>query len=488
MSLLMFVPIVASQQTSTDGIGLSNSMLSMLSFKNFKLLHEKRYLNPIEDLSRAKTYLANALRSFLSFVSFKHKQSSSYLAINSMSDKSFEEIVKKGLQGGLRSVKRIQSGEGRKGFKLINQKRADLDLEDIKQQASDLLDRNDNFYTRESLVDEPVVQSIQINDRGAISASRSLKSYQSIGLEVTPELRDSPSEHSWLRNILVRVATQALNSSASKYLIDSVQSLMDQLEQAVGAEDFYDAPDSFEDKTYVDHRDCLTPVRNQRDCGCCYAFATIALYEWAFCQLDKQRCSSFSEQYMVDCGNNFGLDGCSGGDIIGSNKFVRKMGVERLESYPYRESVQPCSSEHSEFSRSSIKTIREFKTIYMEELDFEKYLEKSPIVVGVATEPYFYQYGGGVDRARDCSDRYGHAMLLVGHGRLDGQRYWLLRNSMGPDWGNKGYYMMSRESRCILDGFGVGLKRKSRNIATLAVVAEVDQPARGRELEPVSKR
>jgi C1A family cysteine protease len=71
-------------------------------------------------------------------------------------------------------------------------------------------------------------------------------------------------------------------------------------------------------------------------------------------------------------------------------------------------------------------------------------LVQQPVSVAVeADQDVFQLYGGGV-MTKKCGTNLDHGVLAVGYGTLNNQDYWLVKNSWGADWGQKGYIMLGR--------------------------------------------
>merc|ERR1711979_183445 len=96
--------------------------------------------------------------------------------------------------------------------------------------------------------------------------------------------------------------------------------------------DSADLPDSFDWR----EKGAVNPVKNQAQCGSCWAFATVANIEGAGF-VESKKLLSLSEQELVDCDKSTGDVGYQGGlpanaynDMI-QNKF----GLEQETAYPY---------------------------------------------------------------------------------------------------------------------------------------------------------
>merc|ERR1719379_1508413 len=75
-------------------------------------------------------------------------------------------------------------------------------------------------------------------------------------------------------------------------------------------------------------------------------------------------------------------------------------------------------------------------------------LTSGPLVASFEPKPDLMYYGGGiyvsVPNQRTEWEKVDHAVLLVGFGEEKGQKYWILQNSWGPDWGEQGFFRMAR--------------------------------------------
>uniref|UniRef100_H2ZK39 Uncharacterized protein n=1 Tax=Ciona savignyi TaxID=51511 RepID=H2ZK39_CIOSA len=188
----------------------------------------------------------------------------------------------------------------------------------------------------------------------------------------------------------------------------------------------------------------VTPVKDQKQCGSCWAFSTTGSLEGQHFK-KTGKLVSLSEQNLVDCSTKDGNHGCNGGLMDLAFKYIfENGGIDTEMSYPYMAKVPSCSYKR----KSSGATLTGCVDIMRgNEMALMKAVaEVGPISVAIdAGHKSFQMYKSGVYYEPDCSSvKLDHGVLAVGFGTEDGKDFWLVKNSWGPVWGMEGYIMMSR--------------------------------------------
>ena len=78
----------------------------------------------------------------------------------------------------------------------------------------------------------------------------------------------------------------------------------------------------------------VTPVRNQGQCGSCYAFASAAALESAY-KIKTGQLNVFSPQQYVDCSSSYGNTGCSSGNMVNCYSYSKNVALHLESNYPY---------------------------------------------------------------------------------------------------------------------------------------------------------
>merc|ERR1711973_327766 len=186
----------------------------------------------------------------------------------------------------------------------------------------------------------------------------------------------------------------------------------------------------------------VTEVKNQGQCGSCWAFSTIGTIEGAYAR-SREELISLSEQQLVDCVTE--NSGCNGGFPYAALRYViNNGGVDTEESYPYEMRQGYCRYNENNIGA---KINQAKKIVQGSEEDLQNALGSiGPISVAIDASHYSFQlYHSGVYHEPYCSPyRLDHGVLAVGYGSDNGQDYYIVKNSWGPNWGLGGYIKMSR--------------------------------------------
>eukprot|EP00817_Percolomonadidae_sp_ATCC50343_P002228 CAMPEP_0117428470 /NCGR_PEP_ID=MMETSP0758-20121206/8169_1 /TAXON_ID=63605 /ORGANISM="Percolomonas cosmopolitus, Strain AE-1 (ATCC 50343)" /LENGTH=92 /DNA_ID=CAMNT_0005214841 /DNA_START=671 /DNA_END=949 /DNA_ORIENTATION=- len=77
-----------------------------------------------------------------------------------------------------------------------------------------------------------------------------------------------------------------------------------------------------------------------------------------------------------------------------------------------------------------------------------------PIQSGFSVYSDFLHYTSGVyKKSANAELLGGHAIKIVGWGSENGDDYWLVANSWGEDWGEKGFFKILRgPNECGIEG------------------------------------
>jgi C1A family cysteine protease len=190
----------------------------------------------------------------------------------------------------------------------------------------------------------------------------------------------------------------------------------------------------------------VTPIKDQAQCGSCWAFSTTGSMEGAF-QIATGKLNSLSEQQLVDCAGSSGNQGCNGGLMDDAfNWIVSHQGLGSESSYPYTARDGTCRDV------PSVSSIKGFKDLPQGDEDaLMTALQTQPVSIAIeADQSGFQMYKSGVFKG-PCGANLDHGVLLVGAGSDNGVDYWRVKNSWGTVWGDAGYIRMVRgENMCGL--------------------------------------
>jgi len=174
-----------------------------------------------------------------------------------------------------------------------------------------------------------------------------------------------------------------------------------------------------------------TPVKNQEQCGSCWAFSATETVESANLMAGRA-VVHLSPQEIVDC--DAGEAGCNGGDPRQALEWVKREGGQETETcYPYDARTGACRKDKCKADL----TVRTIDPVARSEPAIYDALKKYPLSICADAEPWQF-YTGGILKAAQCGHSIDHAIQLVGFSPNSGG-YWIVRNSWGASWGEKGY-------------------------------------------------
>merc|ERR1711972_1004795 len=197
-------------------------------------------------------------------------------------------------------------------------------------------------------------------------------------------------------------------------------------------------PDSFDWRS----KGAVNKVKDQAQCGSCWAFSTVANIEGVNF-VKTQKLLSLSEQQLVDCDKKSD-QGCQGG--LPSNAFEylisTKTGLEAESKYPYTARDGTCRAQKAD----ELVFLSSWKQISTDENQIAAALvQYGPLSIGINAGPMQW-YRGGIANPWNvlCNPRaIDHGVAIVGFGS-EPAKYWKIRNSWGARWGEKGYYRIVR--------------------------------------------
>lgn len=199
-----------------------------------------------------------------------------------------------------------------------------------------------------------------------------------------------------------------------------------------------------------------TIVQYQGICGSCWAFTSAAVYETNYL-LKNGKKLDVSEQAILDCavdksGNDAGS--CDGGWYGGVFDYLTVKGAKTESEDPYKGKSGFCSSSSKTkytvikwgYVRrdAGIPSVKEMK---------EAIAKYGAVAATVKVTPAFQAYKSGIfDEHASVSapNDVNHAITIVGWD--DGKQAYLVKNSWGPNWGDKGYIWVEYGSNNI--GYG----------------------------------
>lgn len=184
----------------------------------------------------------------------------------------------------------------------------------------------------------------------------------------------------------------------------------------------------------VDHRAMWDTVKNQAQCGSCWAFSATAAVEarYAAAQGQKKITTLFSEQQLVDCDPQ--SSGCNGGWMDYAFTYLETHPFCTEAEYAYTGKTGTCHD-----SACAGTKVKSFVDITAKDEDaLLAALVDAPVSVAVDASTWSFYAGGILSK---CGTGLNHGVTLVAANANDNSV--TIRNSWGPSWGEKGYIRLA---------------------------------------------
>ncbi|XP_064419094.1 cathepsin K-like [Latimeria chalumnae] len=185
---------------------------------------------------------------------------------------------------------------------------------------------------------------------------------------------------------------------------------------------------------------CLLPPGLQEDIAEEFNNRTdVGVVESRYC-IQYKKLYSLSEQQVLDCAGK----GCDFGNPKDTWNYINKAGgIMKEDDYAYTGKNESC---RFILSKSCMRVNITYGDLANEEDLANEVAHHGPVVIGMNMSDLFSKYNGeGVFYEEECNAEKKHVVVVVGYNTTEGgDDYWIIKNSWGTEWGNKGYAYIRR--------------------------------------------
>ena len=202
-------------------------------------------------------------------------------------------------------------------------------------------------------------------------------------------------------------------------------------------------PTSFDWRS-VSSNNWMTPIKDQGQCGSCWAFGALAAYEvrMKLAANNPGLVPDLSEQQMLSCSPG----SCAGWYMDDTADWITCHGTVDEGCFPYlAQDTAPCSDSCSDRDSRKYKgegwswVCDNWYTVDIDRIKQEIY-SGGPVPAYMEVYSDFDSYTGGIYTHTSGYFRGGHCVAIVGWGSSGGVDYWICKNSWGTGWGESGWF------------------------------------------------
>jgi len=242
-----------------------------------------------------------------------------------------------------------------------------------------------------------------------------------------------------------------------------------------------DIPESFDSATQWPKCASINEVRDQANCGSCWAFGAAEAITDRYCIASGQTTNTrISMEDLLTCCTNCGF-GCGGGYTTLAWQWWATKGLVTGDTHedtdwcqnyfipscklscPGVEEVAPvcsktCNAGYANTYTADLHVGKSAFTLPRNVAAIQtEILTNGPVETQFTVYQDFYSYKGGVYKHKTGQALGGHAVKIVGWG-VDGTTpYWKIANSWSALWGEAGFFRIYRgTNECGIEGTVVG--------------------------------
>lgn len=191
-------------------------------------------------------------------------------------------------------------------------------------------------------------------------------------------------------------------------------------------------------------------VKDQGYCGSCWAFAATAVIE-SHLAIETGLLFDLSPQQIAMCSPNphncGGAGGCNGATAEIAFEYVaNSFGLYEEYQYPYTAYFGENHGCRIPSRSHPVATIADYVKLPVNNYTalMNAVANIGPVAISVDASEWS-SYGGGIfNGCNQKNPNINHAVVLMGYGEENGQKYWLIRNSWAATWGELGYIRVAR--------------------------------------------